>query len=126
LVRSGQRLEQLDHLFLTEIPGPAERGAAKVLVADIRVGAEPEQATGQVNTTFHRRDVQCRLPGLLGGRVLIAAAHRALEVPGPVTKLLEAGLAGQVGHDGSFRPLAVRVASRKTSQELKCQAAAED
>jgi hypothetical protein len=41
--------------------------------------------------------------GHLGERVLIAAAHRALEIPGLVAELLEAGLGGQVGHDRSFR-----------------------
>src|SRR5207344_2568491 len=51
--------------------------------------------------------------GYLGECVLIAAAYRALEVPGLMAQLLEAGLVGQVGHDRSFRAPAVRVASRK-------------
>src|SRR5690349_12026582 len=51
--------------------------------------------------------------GHLGECVLIAAAYRALEVPGLMAQLLEAGLAGQLGHDRSFRAPAVRVASRK-------------
>jgi hypothetical protein len=51
--------------------------------------------------------------GHFGERILDAAAYRALEVPGLMAQLLEAGLAGQVGHDRSFRAPAVRVASRK-------------
>src|SRR5581483_91451 len=51
--------------------------------------------------------------GDLGERVRIVLAYRALEVPGLVAELLEAGFGGQVGHDGSFRAPAVRVASRK-------------
>jgi hypothetical protein len=52
-------------------------------------------------------------PGRLGEGVLVTLADRALQVPGLVTELLEAGFGGQVGHDGSFRAPAVRVASRK-------------
>jgi hypothetical protein len=48
-----------------------------------------------------------------GERVRVALAYRALEVSGLVAELLEAGLGGQAGHDGSFRAPAVRVASRK-------------
>jgi hypothetical protein len=51
--------------------------------------------------------------GHLGERVLVAEAYRALTVPGLIAQLLKAGLAGQVGHDRSFRAPAVRAASRK-------------
>ena len=55
----------------------------------------------------------CALPISGTSSVRLTLAYRALEVPGLVAELLEAGFGGQVGHDGSFRAPAVRVASRK-------------
>src|SRR4029450_4561885 len=91
------------------------------------VAAQPDPAREVVTPGYHqlggaqREHGGCgavRTPirmasGHFGECVLIAAAYRALEVPGLMAQLLEAGRAGPGGHDGSVRGAAVRVASRK-------------
>jgi hypothetical protein len=96
---------------LDDLDVPAQPGPARQVVAPghDQLGGTQREHGGRGLVRGPGRMTR----GQLGERVLIAAAYRALQVPGLVAQLLEAGLAGQVGHGRSFRAPAVRVASRK-------------
>jgi hypothetical protein len=103
---SGEAAVPLDDFDVTAQPGPARE---VIPAGHDELGRAQREPRGRRGV----RGAGGVAPRRLGERVRVTLADRALQVSGLVTELLEAGFGGQVGHDGSFRAPAVRVASRK-------------